>query len=64
MLVIPGQSGKDLCDQQLGITRRDLLRVGGSAVLGADARRFALAAGSGRRKRPSAAGRAGVRRRA
>ena len=31
MLVIPGQAGKDTCD---GITRRDLLRVGGSAVLG------------------------------
>jgi hypothetical protein len=31
MLVIPGLSGKDTCD---GITRRELLRVGGSAVLG------------------------------
>src|SRR5437763_15988681 len=31
MLVIPGQSGKDACD---GATRRELLRVGGSAVLG------------------------------
>src|SRR6516164_1046301 len=31
MLVIPGQSGKDTCD---GVTRRDLLRVGGSAILG------------------------------
>src|SRR5437588_1570275 len=31
MLVIPGRPGKDTCD---GITRRDLLRVGGSAVLG------------------------------
>jgi uncharacterized protein (DUF1501 family) len=31
MLVLPGRSGKDTCD---GITRRDLLRVGGSAVLG------------------------------
>jgi uncharacterized protein (DUF1501 family) len=31
MLVIPGPSGKDTCD---GITRRDLLRVGGSAILG------------------------------
>lgn len=34
MLVIPGQPGKDLCDRHLGITRRDLLRVGGSAMLG------------------------------
>src|SRR5206468_1823077 len=31
MLVIPGRPGKDTCD---GITRRDLLRVGGSAMLG------------------------------
>src|SRR4051812_15408403 len=31
MLVIPGHAAKDTCD---GITRRDLLRVGGSAVLG------------------------------
>ncbi|HTN73636.1 MAG TPA: DUF1501 domain-containing protein [Pirellulaceae bacterium] len=34
MLVIPGQPGKDLCDRQLGVTRRDLLRIGGSAMLG------------------------------
>ncbi len=34
MLVIPGQSGKDLCDPSLGITRRDVLRVGGSGMLG------------------------------
>lgn len=34
MLVIPGQPGKDLCDRQLGITRRDLLRIGGSGMLG------------------------------
>jgi hypothetical protein len=31
MLVIPGRSGKDTCD---GVTRRELLRVGGSAVFG------------------------------
>src|SRR5947209_3575636 len=31
MLVIPGHPGKDTCD---GVTRRDLLRVGGSAILG------------------------------
>src|SRR4051794_8785616 len=31
MLVIPGRTGKDTCD---GVTRRDLLRVGGSAVFG------------------------------
>jgi hypothetical protein len=34
MFVIPGQAGKDLCDRHLGITRRELLRVGGSSVLG------------------------------
>ena len=31
MLVIPGRSGRDTCD---GVTRRELLRVGGSAVFG------------------------------
>src|SRR6516162_11005088 len=31
MLVIPGRTGKDTCD---GITRRELLRVGGSAAFG------------------------------
>ncbi len=31
MLVIPGFIGKDTCD---GVTRRDFMRVGGSAVLG------------------------------
>jgi uncharacterized protein (DUF1501 family) len=31
MLVIPGPASKDTCD---GVTRRELLRVGGSAVLG------------------------------
>jgi hypothetical protein len=34
MLCIPGQPGKDLCDRNLGVTRRDILRVGGSAFLG------------------------------
>ncbi len=34
MLVIPGQPGKDLCDRELGVTRRDLLRIGGSGMLG------------------------------
>jgi uncharacterized protein (DUF1501 family) len=34
MIRIPGQPGRDLCDPHLGITRRDLLRVGGSAILG------------------------------
>src|SRR5271154_2895016 len=34
MIVVPGQPGKDLCDRSLGVTRRDLLRVGGSGLLG------------------------------
>src|SRR5262249_59923746 len=34
MIIIPGQPGKDLCDRHLGITRRDLLRIGGSGLLG------------------------------
>ncbi len=34
MLVIPGRPGKDVCDPHLGMTRRDLLRVGSSGMLG------------------------------
>lgn len=34
MLGIRGQAVKDLCDQQLGVTRRDVLRVGGTGMLG------------------------------
>ena len=34
MLRIPGQLANDLCDRGLGLTRRDLLRVGGSSLLG------------------------------
>src|SRR5246127_5021088 len=35
MITIPGQPGKDMCDEQDGgITRRDLLRIGGSGLLG------------------------------
>ena len=34
MLVIPGQSGKDLCDSHAGVSRRALLRVGGSGLFG------------------------------
>jgi uncharacterized protein (DUF1501 family) len=34
MIRIPGQPGRDLCDNHLGYTRRDLIRVGGSAILG------------------------------
>lgn len=34
MLSIEGPSGKDLCDKELGVSRRDVLRIGGSGVLG------------------------------
>ena len=34
MFRIPGSPGKDLCDTHLGISRRDILRVGGASMLG------------------------------
>jgi uncharacterized protein DUF1501 len=34
MIIVPGRPGKDLCDPHLGMTRRDILRVGGSGMLG------------------------------
>jgi hypothetical protein len=34
MIIVPGAVGKDLCDRHLGLTRRDVLRVGGSGLLG------------------------------
>ena len=34
MIRIPGEPGKDLCDKHLGVTRRDILRIGGSGLLG------------------------------
>ena len=34
MIRIPGELSTDLCDQQQKMTRRDLLRVGGSGMLG------------------------------
>lgn len=34
MFRIVGNAAKDLCDPQLSVTRRDIMRVGGSAVLG------------------------------
>jgi len=34
MITIPGEPGKDLCDPHLKVTRRDLLRIGGSSMLG------------------------------
>lgn len=53
MIRIPGLSGKDLCDSSLGVTRRDVLRIGGSGMLGAtlgtllDAQAATKAAGHG-----------------
>src|SRR3954453_8761049 len=35
MIIVPGRPGRDLCDPGLGMTRRDILRVGGSGLLGA-----------------------------
>ena len=34
MIRIPGELGKDMCDSHLGLSRRDVLRVGGSGLLG------------------------------
>ncbi len=34
MIIIPGEPGKDLCDRELRPSRRDVLRVGGSGMLG------------------------------
>ena len=34
MIRIPGELAKDLCDSHLGVSRRDVLRVGGSGMLG------------------------------
>jgi Protein of unknown function (DUF1501) len=34
MFRIPGLPGKDLCDNHLGVSRRDVLRVGGAGLVG------------------------------
>ncbi len=34
LIRVPGRPGKDLCDSHLGMSRRDILRVGGSGILG------------------------------
>ena len=34
MLTSPGRQGTDTCDPRLTLSRRDLLRVGGSGLLG------------------------------
>ncbi len=34
MLILPGAAGRDLCDRNLGLNRRELLRIGGSSLLG------------------------------
>ena len=33
MLIIPGAAGRDTCDRPAKISRRELLRVGGSSIL-------------------------------
>ena len=57
MIIVPGQPGKDLCDRHLGVTRRDLLRVGGSGLLGLSlGSMLQLQAASAARDRRAAAG--------
>jgi hypothetical protein len=34
MLFVPGRLGKDVCDSQLGLTRRDIVRVGATSLFG------------------------------
>jgi len=34
MIILPGQRGKDFCDQGLAPSRRDIVRVGGAGMLG------------------------------
>ena len=34
MFRIPGVPGKDLCDSKLGVSRRDIMRIGGASMLG------------------------------
>ena len=34
MFHVKGEAGKDVCDRGLGRTRRDILQVGGSSMLG------------------------------
>ncbi|QDT63143.1 DUF1501 domain-containing protein [Calycomorphotria hydatis] len=34
MITIEGEAGKDLCDNHLKMSRRDILRVGGSGIMG------------------------------
>ena len=53
MLVVPGAASRDTCD---GLTRRNLLQVGGSAVLGLSLPGlFAHAAENGSNNAPGAA---------
>jgi uncharacterized protein (DUF1501 family) len=66
MIRIPGQPGRDLCDPHLGVTRRDLIRVGGSALMGLtlgsvfslQGRARAAAAAAGATKGPAGWGKA------
>ena len=49
MWVIKGQPGKDVCDKHAGVTRRDVLRVGGAGMLGLTLGGLLRAAGPSRR---------------
>ena len=42
MLRLTGSAGKDLCDSGLGVTRRDVLRVGGSSLFGISLAKMSL----------------------
>ncbi len=58
MLIIPGQPGKDMCDHDMKVSRRDLLRVGGSGMLGLSlGSMLQLQARSGQAQAAEAAGR-------
>lgn len=43
MFRIPGTPGKDLCDRHLGVSRRDVLRVGGASMMGLTLNNFLAA---------------------
>ena len=56
MIIVPGQPGKDLCDPHLGVTRRDILRVGGSGLLGLSLGSMLQLQAASARGRPTQAG--------
>ncbi len=64
MIRLPGERGKDLCDNHLGMTRRDILRVGGSGMLGLSLGGMLEMAAQAKESKVEAAAPAGVRPRA